>query len=420
MTNLTNNPLPGARRIALIGIGMGGGNGATMTTGAAVFCRDAGLLIGARRMLESVPDTGQRRAAEYRAAEISALIEEAEEKQIAILLSGDVGFFSGAKKLLELLPEDTEVYAGISSVVYFCSRLRTAWEDAVITSSHGRRCNLIGEIRRSGKVFSILGTGDAVQKLCRKLTYYGLTDVEVCVGEELSYPEEKILRGRPEEFLEYEGSALAVVMVINPSPCRIVTHGLPDEAFLRDKVPMTKEEVREISVSKMRLAEDSVIYDVGAGSGSVSVEMALQACQGSVYAIEKNPTAVELLGRNKQRFCADNLEIIEGLAPEAMEELPAPTHAFIGGSSGNLKQILECLLSKNPSVRVVINAITLETVGEALDALRELPFEDVDIASVSTAKSKEIGRYHMMLGQNPVYVIAASGRADQACDEEGK
>ena len=406
-----NNTNQEKKDIALIGIGMGGGNGATMTSEAAAFCRDAGILIGANRMLESVADSGQRRVAEYRAAEIARIIAEAEETRIAVLLSGDVGFFSGAKKLLEQLPEDVKVFAGISSVVYFCSRLHMSWEDAVITSSHGRRCNLIGEIRRSGKVFSILGTKDAVAELCRKLDYYGMQDVEICVGEELSYPEEKILRGSVKDFLAYEGSPLAVVMVLNPAPVRVVTHGIPDEAFLRDKVPMTKEEVREISVSKMRLTDDSVIYDVGAGSGSVSVEMALQACQGMVYAIEKNPTAVELLGRNKQRFCTDNLEIIEGLAPEAMEELPAPTHAFIGGSSGNLKQILECLLAKNPSVRVVINAITLETVGEALDALRDLPFTDADIASVSVAKSKEIGRYHMMLGQNPVYVIAAEGTA---------
>ena len=395
--------------IALIGIGMGGGNGATMTSEAAAFCRDAGLLIGARRMLDSVADSGQRRVAEYRAAEIARIIEEAGEDRVAVLLSGDVGFFSGAKKLLELLPENVKVFAGISSVVYFCSRLHMSWEDAVITSSHGRRCNLIGEIRRSPKVFSILGTKDAVAGLCKKLEYYGMGDLEICVGEELSYPEEKIFRGKAADFVEYEGSPLAVVMVLNPSPVRVVTHGIPDEAFLRDKVPMTKEEVREISVSKMRLTEDSVVYDVGAGSGSVSIEMALQACQGSVYAIEKNPTAVALLERNRQRFCADNLEIVEGLAPEAMEELPAPTHAFIGGSSGNLKQILECLLAKNPSVRVVINAITLETVGETLDALRELPFTDVDIASVSVAKSKEIGRYHMMLGQNPVYVVSAAG-----------
>ena len=172
---------------------------------------------------------------------------------------------------------------------------------------------------------------------------------------------------------------------------------------------MTKEEVREISVSKMRLAVDSVVYDVGAGSGSVSIEMALQALEGHVYAIEKNPVAVELLRANKRKFCADNLTVVEGLAPEALEDLPVPTHAFIGGSSGNLKEILEHLLARNPQIRVVINAITLETVCEALEALKALNFKDEDIAAVTAAKSKVVGRYHMMMGQNPVYVIAASG-----------
>ncbi len=128
-----------------------------------------------------------------------------------------------------------------------------------------------------------------------------------------------------------------------------------------------------------------------------------------MFAVEKNPVAVELLYANRRRFRADNLTVVEGLAPEALVELPAPTHAFIGGSSGNLKEILELLLSKNPNIRVVINAITLETLSESLEALKALGFAGEDIASVSVAKSRTAGRYHMMMGQNPVYVIAAVG-----------
>ena len=175
---------------------------------------------------------------------------------------------------------------------------------------------------------------------------------------------------------------------------------------------MTKEEIREISVSKLRLTDRSVVYDVGAGSGSVSVETALRAREGKVFAIEKNPVAVQLLHRNRKKFRADNLQIVEGLAPEALEELPAPTHAFIGGSSGNLKDILRLLLKKNPCVRVVINCITLETVGEALDAMKTLPLGHTDIVSVSVARAKKAGPYHMMMGQNPVYILSADGVPD--------
>lgn len=133
---------------------------------------------------------------------------------------------------------------------------------------------------------------------------------------------------------------------------------------------MTKEEVRCVSLSKLRLQEDSICYDVGAGTGSVSVEMALRADQGQVFAVEKKDDAVALLYENKQRFAADNLEIIKGEAPEALKELPVPTHAFIGGSSGNLKEIVALLLEKNRDVRIVINCITLETISEALEVLK--------------------------------------------------
>ena len=413
------------QEIALVGIGMGGSGCGTMTVEAEEYCRGADLLIGAGRMLDAVPCEGRLTCREYRPEKIAACIAGHPEcRQVAVLLSGDVGFYSGAKKLLSVLPESARLIPGIGSLVYFCSRLKTSWDDATITSAHGRKSNLVGLCLKNSKVFSLMGTSDGVAELCGKFVEYGMTELTVHVGENLSYDREKILSGQPEDFLRYEGEALSVVLVENPHPLRTVTHGIPDECFLRDKVPMTKEEVREVSLSKLRLEKDSVIYDVGAGSGSVSVEMALQALEGAVYAVEKNPTAVNLLRENKKKFCADNLTVVEGLAPEALKELPAPTHAFIGGSAGNMKEILELLLRKNPGVRVVVNAITLETVAETLDALRELPFGKADIVSVTAAKAKKAGRYHMMMGQNPVYVISVSGASaegeDGAVSEAGK
>ena len=154
-------------------------------------------------------------------------------------------------------------------------------------------------------------------------------------------------------------------------------------------------------------------YEVGAGTGSVSVEMALRAWMGQVYAIEKKEDALALLKENKKKFAVDNLVIIPGVAPEAMTELPAPTHAFIGGSSGNMQDIINLLLEKNPKVRIVINCITLETVTEAMNAIRDFGLEDVDIVQLAAARSKSIGRYHMMMGENPIYIISCSGRGEE-------
>ena len=405
------------REIALVGIGMGGPEGRTMTVEAREYCRDADLLIGAGRMLQAVPCGGRTTYEEYRPEAIASYIAAHPEcRKAAVLLSGDVGFYSGARKLLDVLPENVRLIPGIGSLVYFCGKLKTAWDDVTITSSHGRKSNLVGLCLKNPKVFSLMGKADGVAGLCGKFREYGMTGLTVHVGENLSYENERIRSGRPEDFLDYEGEPLSVVLVENDSPDRVVTHGIPDDCFLRDKVPMTKEEVREISVSKLRLQRDSVIYDVGAGSGSVSVEMALQALEGQVYAIEKNPVATELLKKNKRKFCTDNLTVVEGTAPEALEELPVPSHAFIGGSAGNMKEILELLLRKNPRVRVVVNAITLETVAETLEALRALPFGEADVVSLSAAKAKKAGRYHMMMGQNPVYVISAQGSPD--CPEK--
>ena len=401
------------RKIAVVGIGMGSRD--NITVEARKACEEADLLIGADRMLEQMKDQKKDVFISYKPQEIyNYVMEHPEYEKIALLQSGDLGFYSGAKKLMEIFAaEEIQVYPGISSVVYLCDRLHTAWEDVVLVSQHGRYANLIGKIRKNKKVFALLGKGTMVNDLCRKMQEYQMDQVMISVGEDLSYPTEKIRRGHAGELLEQKFGDLCVVLLENPTPDTVITHGMPDEVFLRAKVPMTKSEIRSISLSKLQLTADSVVYDVGAGTGSISIEAALQAEDGYVYAIEKKEEAVALMQENKKKFAVDNLEIVEGLAPEALEDLPAPTHVFVGGSSGNLKTILETVLNKNPAVRIVINCIALETVSEALDCVKTLPVKEVDIAAVSVGKSKEIGHYHMMMGQNPVYVISCVGGSIQ-------
>ena len=397
------------RELAVVGIGMGSRDNMTMEAQKA--CMDADLLIGARRMLEEVAEPEKAMFISYKPQEIyDYVMAHPEYEKIALLQSGDLGFYSGAKKLMEMFAEEEiRVYPGISSVVYLCDQLHLSWEDVTLVSCHGRYANLIGKIRRNKKVFALLGKGTMVNDLCQKLITYQMEQVQIHVGEELSYPTQQIRTGCAKELLTQNFADLCVVLIENPNPETIVTHGIEDEQFLRAKVPMTKSEVRSISLSKLQLSKDSVLYDVGAGTGSISIEAALQAEDGYVYAIEKKEEAVELMRENQKKFAVDNLEIVEGFAPEALEDLPAPTHVFVGGSSGNLKNILERILKKNPSVRIVINCIALETVAESLDCVKTLPVTDVDIAAVSVGKSKEIGKYHMMMGQNPVYVISCTG-----------
>ncbi len=395
--------------VSLVGIGMGSTD--SLTKEAEQIIQEADLLIGASRMVEACQRKGQDVYVEYNSEKIADYIQEHPEyEKIAVVLSGDVGFHSGAKKLLEVLGNQVKVVCGISSVAYFMSRIQKSWDDTVLTSSHGEETNLISLIQHHEKVFSILGKKDGVSELAKKLLFYNMNEVVLYVGERLSYKDEKIRKGTPEKFVDYEGDSLSVLYAENKNyGQQLVTHGIQDEKFLRDKVPMTKEEVRTVSLSKLRLSENSVCYDIGAGTGSVAVEMALRAYKGKVYAIEKKELATELLKKNKEKFKTDNLEIVEGLAPEAMEHLEVPTHAFIGGSSGNMKEIMDLLLKKNSKVRIVINCIALESVSEALDCLKTLPVKDTEIVQMVVSKSKTVGRYHMMIGENPIYIISCTG-----------
>ena len=185
--------------------------------------------------------------------------------------------------------------------------------------------------------------------------------------------------------------------------------GIPDTEFHRGDVPMTKEEVRILTIAKARIRPDAVVYDIGAGTGSVSIECALAACEGQVWAVEKAAEAIPLLEKNRRRFGTDNLYIVEGTAPEAMAGLPAPTHAFIGGSSGSLRGIVAALLEKNPDVRIVVNAVTLETQSEATACAKEFGFAVYETVSVQASRARKLGRYHMMTAQNPVSVITLQG-----------
>ena len=402
-------------RIAyLVGIGMGTPDHLTGEARAAF--EKADCILGSGRMLESFKTTRKPLFDAYDPAKMLTYVQEhPEHRTIAVALSGDVGFYSGARRLISAFGNAgirTELITGISSVTYFCSRLQIPWEDVKLMSIHGRRENLIAAVRTHFRTFTLLGGRDNVASLCEKLEKYGFENVKLYIGERLHYPEERITEGTPAELKEKAFDSLCVAITENPSYMSGLRSCIPDEEFQRGDAPMTKSEVRSLSVAKLNLNRDSIAWDIGAGTGSVTIEMALAAADGEVYAIEKKPAAAALIEENARRFGTPNVEVHVGTAPEALTDLPAPTHAFIGGSSGNMKEILQLLLAKNPQVRVVINAITLETVAEANSCFKELGFTDVDITQIQAAKAKKVGPYEMMMGQNPVYIFAGTGKGE--------
>lgn len=398
-------------------VGIGPGNPDLLTGEARQAIAASNILLGDKRMLSAFADSSKTVYDTIKTSAIAEVAAKADPAKdvLAVLVSGDVGFFSLAKTISGKLPDCECVrYCGISSLVYFASKLQLSWDDAKIVSMHGRDQNLVAAVAQNKKVFSLTGGDHSPQALCKQLCEHGLGQVLVYVGENLSYPEEKITQGTAEEISALSFPSLSVMMLLNDEAnCFEPTvHGLADDLFMRSKVPMTKQEVRSVSMSKLMPKATDVIYDIGAGTGSCSVELALIAKQGKVWAFERNPVAVELLGKNKELFGLTNLDVIAGEALENIKTMPAPDCVFVGGSGGDLCEMLDVIYAKNSKCRIVINAITVETLAQVAAYYKEHPDYSLEIVNVFVARSKKLGSYDLMMAQNPVYVMTALKKED--------
>ena len=409
--------------ISLAGIGPGGKQAFTHEVTEAV--NNADILMGAERMLENIRHSAKVYPY-YRASEIIPFIESLcdaedlkEETDIAILFSGDASFYSGAMSLYRELVSfmrktdvdvKIDILPGISSLSYMCAKLGISAQDVNILSLHGKEVtNLALRIKPYEKTFMLLSGVKDVNRVGKCIKEANL-DCDIYLGYRLSYEDEEIKKLNATECEELSKEGLySCVIINNAADGKAVAPGMADDEFIRGKVPMSKEEIREVSICKLGLKNDSVLYDIGSGTGSVAVECALLSNDIKVYAIECKDEALELIEANKRKFMLDNIEIVKAMAPEGLKDLKKATHAFIGGSKGNLKEIMQTLKEINPDMKVVINAISLETIGELSIILKEFGAK-ADIVQLQVSKSDEVGSYHLMKAQNPVYICTVEFR----------
>ena len=395
-------------RVTIVGMGMG--NPDTLTVGALHALRQARQIVGAARLLEALPEgCCCHRTAAVKPGDIAAALDAF---PACVVMSGDTGFYSGAKKLLPLLSSyEVSVLPGITTVQYFAARLGRPWQDVRLVSAHGLACDAVAEVLHGRETFFLTGGQVTPRDIARQLTDAGLGDLTLHVGQRLSYPDEEIRSAPAKALAESEFHSLSAVWAEAPAlPRQALGGGIPDEKFLRGDVPMTKREVRAAIAGLLSVQPGDIVWDVGAGTGSVSVELALLHPSVQVYAVERNEEACALIAKNRQQFGAYNLRIVSGKAPEALEALPAPAAAFLGGSGGSLARSLEILREKTPAVRVCVSAIAAETLASAVTLLSGEGWEDLEIAQISAARSRAVGAYHLMTGQNPIWLLSARGR----------
>lgn len=389
-------------------IGMGSGQPENLTLQGLAALRQADLILGARRLLAVLPaGCTENRAAAYRPDEVAELLQTSGAENAVLVYSGDTGFYSGASAMmekLEALGVRARVLPGLSSIQLLAAALGRPWQGWNLVSAHGRTCDPVAECMQGRPTFFLTGGSEDPATLCAQLEAEGFGDMQAVVGQCLGTPEEKLFRGSVKELAAGRFNSLSVLLVEAAEVLPRRAPGLPDKAFERGDVPMTKQEVRAAVLAKLAVRPEDILWDVGAGTGSVSVELALAAPRGRVYAVECRPEGCALIKANREKFRTRNLVLVEGLAPDALSDLPAPDAVFIGGSKGSLAAIVDAALDKNPDARICVSAIALETLSAAVAALTAKG-RTVQVSQIAVSRAKAVGGLHLMMAQNPIYLI---------------
>ena len=449
-------------------VGTGPGRQSLMTDEAREAIRSAEIIFGAPRMIEPYKD--KHACPYYLAKDIIPVIEKERPERIAVLFSGDTGFYSGAASMAPELDSwlsdkgyesQIVIHPGISSFSYLSAAAGISYSDAGFCSIHGRADDentdaVIRTVRRKENTFLLLSGAADVRKLGGLLIENGLEECTVVLGNRLSYDDEILAALTPEKCKAVVREGLYTALIVNknaladdaaareshasgaaasaaasaantePPAERQTLQGtgsdesiarrlmpvIDDESFIRGRVPMSKDNIRHLSIMKLDLRSDSVVYDIGSGTGSVACEMAGLSESLRVYAIEIKEDACNLIKQNADHFGLRNIGIVYGKAPEAFAGLEAPTHAFIGGSSGNLRSIIEALVDKLRSsgsengIRIVVNAVSLETISELSSLASVEGVSDVSIEQVSVSRSRKLGKHQLMTAENPVMIAA--------------
>ena len=398
--------------VTLIGMGA---SADTLTAEAREALGRAELVAGAQRLLDALPaGVTAERVPAVRPADVLAVVAGAQNA--VVLYSGDTGFYSGAAGLLARLKEagiPARVLPGLSSVQMLAAALGRPWQDWKLVSAHGRPCDPVAAVCGGRPAFFLTGTGESgPAALCAQLAAAGLGALPVTVGENLGLASRRIFAGTAAGAAGERFGPLAVLLAEPAFRLPARTPGWPDETFVRaEGVPMTKRAVRAQVLAQLALCPGETVWDVGAGTGSVSLEMAYANGGAPVWAVERLPEACAVLEANRRRLGGWNVRPVSGEAPAALAGLPAPDAVFIGGTRGRLGPILDAALAANPAARVCLTAIALETLAAALDACtaRGLEAEITQIAAAHAA-----GRPHLLRAENPVFLITATAAKERA------
>jgi len=372
----------------------------------------AEVLVGHQRHLDLFPDFAGTKMVLGDLSELLAFLKESEQR-VVLLASGDPTFFGISRFLLRNLPKERlEIFANVTSMQYAFSRIKEPWDDAIFVSVHGRGMNAaVDKIISAEKACILTDKVNTPAAIARELLSRGAEGYEAWLCEDLGLPGEKFTRTDLRGLLGTTPSELNILILIKtyePNLIRYPLIGIDDEQFQTSRKLITKQEVRAVTLAKLQLQDDLTLWDIGAGSGSVSIEASNLIPHGRIFALERNPQCVGFMTENLHKFAAHNIKLIEMEAPDGLDDIPDPDRVFIGGAGGNLEEIIDVIGKRlKPEGLIVINAVTLETLTKAVEYLEDQGFS-TEAVCVNISRTRKLTEYKMFEALNPVYVITAS------------
>jgi precorrin-6Y C5,15-methyltransferase (decarboxylating) len=406
-------------KVHIIGVAPGGAS--SLTSQARRLVNRAEIVFGGKRLLALFPSlTGEKITIRNNLDEVTELIKgNIGQKRMVVLASGDPNFYGIASYITGKLGKDiVEIIPNMSAMQVAFARIKESWEDAALVSVHSRLIeDIVETVRSNHKVGIFTDDEHTPGEIARVLLEHGVDGYQAYVCQNLGRKDEKVVETDLHNLGEMRFSPLNTLILLRVQPDKPAGApcprwlGIPDEEFYQRRPKeglITKQEVRAVSLAKMRLTDESILWDIGAGSGAVSIEASFLVRKGRIYAIEKNDADVTIIKKNVQKFHASNVEVVQTFAPDGLDELPEPTAVFIGGSGGRMKEILDFVSHRlKPGGRIVINIVALENLYAAVSALRARGFLP-DVTLVNVARSREISNFTRLEALNPVFVVTAS------------
>lgn len=396
-------------KIYLVGAGIEGWEG--FGSKALEAINSADLLIGHQRLLDIFPDfKGEKQTF----SDLSIMLDllKSTAKQVVVLSSGDPNFFGVARFLFRNLPKERiEIFPNVTSVQYAFARIKEPWDDAIFVSVHGRGLKgAIDRIIAADKAAVLTDEVNSPAAIAKELINRGAEGYDVHLCEDLGLPTEKFTRTDVRGLVDLPTSPLNLLILIKawePNLENYPLMGIADDEFTTARKLITKQEIRAVTLAKLQIQNDLVVWDIGAGSGSVSIEVGNLMPNGKVYALEKNPQYLTFIRENLKKFSAKNVMLVEAYAPEGIDELPNPDRVFIGGSAGMLDEIIDAVDKRlKPDGVIVLNAVTLDTLTKSVEFLEDHGYT-VEVTCVNVSKTVSLTEYKMFEAHNPVYIITA-------------